>query len=253
MENGRVSGDFYDVHQALGGDHVFVVLGDVAGKGVHAAVVTSMARYTVRTLSAQGWSPGRALEQLNQALLADIEEERFCTVLYGRVGQDEADVTLDWTPGVTVTLALGGHPQPLVRWLDGSVTAVGQPGTALGLLNRVEIKEETVHLQPGEVLLAFMDGVTEARTGAEQFGEHRLADVLAAAAVGLRGSSWPPRRCPVGGRRRRPGAGRGAGVLVGARRRGGARPRGGVTTSVVMSGSPTPLYARLHDRGRRNG
>ncbi len=188
--NGRVSGDFYDVHQALGGDHVFV-LGDVAGKGVHAAVVTSMARYTVRTLSAQGWSPGRALEQLNQALLADIEEERFCTVLYGRIGQDEADVTLDWRPGVTVTLALGGHPQPLVRWLDGSVTVVGQPGTALGLLNRVEIKEETVHLQPGEVLLAFTDGVTEARTGAEQFGEHRLADVLAVAAGALRGSSGP--------------------------------------------------------------
>ena len=208
------------MHQALGGDHVFV-LGDVAGKGVHAAVVTSMARYTVRTLSAQGWSPGRALEQLNQALLADIEEERFCTVLYGRVGQDEADVTLGWRPGVTVTLALGGHPQPLVRWLDGSVTVVGQPGTALGLLNRVEIKEETVHLQPGEVLLAFTDGVTEARTGAEQFGEHRLADVLAAAAGGLRGSSGPRRR-PGRGRRRRPGAGGGAGVPVGARRRGGA-------------------------------
>jgi PAS domain S-box-containing protein len=187
---GRVSGDFYDVHQALGGDYAFV-LGDVAGKGVHAAVVTSMARYTVRTLSAQGWSPGRALDQLNQALLADIDEERFCTVLYGRVAQDAADVTLDWTPGVRITLALGGHPQPLVRWLDGSVTVVGQPGTALGLLNRVEIKEEAVHLQPGEVLLAFTDGITEARAGAEQFGEHRLADVLAAAAGGLRGNSGP--------------------------------------------------------------
>jgi PAS domain S-box-containing protein len=188
--SGRVSGDFYDVHQALGGDYAFV-LGDVAGKGVHAAVVTSMARYTVRTLSAQGWSPSRALEQLNQALLADVDEERFCTVLYGRVAQDAADVALDWTPGVRITLALGGHPQPLVRWLDGSVTAVGQPGTALGLLNRVEIKEEAVHLQPGEVLLAFTDGVTEAQDGGDQFGEHRLADVLAAAAGGLRGNTGP--------------------------------------------------------------
>jgi sigma-B regulation protein RsbU (phosphoserine phosphatase) len=188
--SGRVSGDFYDVHQALGGDDVFV-LGDVAGKGVHAAVVTSMARYTLRTLSAQGWSPGRALEQLNQALLADIEEERFCTVLYGRVAQDPVDVDAGWTPGVRVTLALGGHPQPVVRWLDGSVTAVGQPGTALGLLSRVEIKEETIHLQPGEVLLAYTDGVTEARAGVDQFGEHRLADVLAAAAGGLRGSTGP--------------------------------------------------------------
>jgi serine phosphatase RsbU (regulator of sigma subunit) len=88
---------------------------------------------------------------------------------------------------VRVTVALGGHPQPLVRWLDGSVTAVGEPGTALGLLTRVEVKEETVHLQPGEVLLAYTDGVTEARAGVDQFGEQRLADVLAAAAGGLRG------------------------------------------------------------------
>jgi PAS domain S-box-containing protein len=184
--SGRVSGDFYDVHQALGGDYAFV-LGDVAGKGVHAAVVTSMARYTLRTLSAQGWSPGRVLEQLNQALLNDVGEERFCTVLYGRIIQDPVDITTDWTPGVRVTLALGGHPQPLVRWLDGSVTAVGHPGTALGLLTRVEVKEESLHLQPGEVLVAYTDGVTEARSGVEQFGEHRLADVIAAAAEGLRG------------------------------------------------------------------
>ena len=186
----RVSGDFYDVHATLGGDHAFV-LGDVAGKGVHAAVVTSMARYTMRTLSAQGWSPGQVLEQLNQALLADVDAERFCTVLYGRVAQDPVDVERGWTPGVRVTLALGGHPQPLVRWLDGSVTAVGASGTALGLLTRVEIKEEAVHLQPGEVLLAYTDGVTEARAGVDQFGEQRLADVLAAAAGGLRGATGP--------------------------------------------------------------
>jgi PAS domain S-box-containing protein len=188
--NGRVSGDFYDVHQALGGDHA-LVLGDVAGKGVHAAVVTSMARYTLRTLSAQGWSPGRTLEQLNQALLSDVGEERFCTVLYGRIIQDPVDIATDWVPGVRVTLALGGHPQPLVRWLDGSVTAVGQPGTALGLLNRVEIKEESLQLQPGEVLVAYTDGVTEARSGVEQFGEQRLANVIAAAAEGLRGKRGP--------------------------------------------------------------
>ena len=185
--SGRVSGDFYDVHQTLGGDYAFV-LGDVAGKGVHAAVVTSMARYTIRTLSAQGWSPGRVLEQLNQALLTDVDEERFCTVLYGRVVQDPVDVDTDWTPGVRLTLALGGHPQPLVRWLDGSVTTVGQTGTALGLLNRVEVKEESLQLQPGEVLVAYTDGVTEARSGVEQFGEQRLADVVAVTAGGLRGA-----------------------------------------------------------------
>src|SRR3954452_20157792 len=143
-----------------------------------------MARWALGTLSAHGWSPACALEQLNQALLIDVGEERFCTVAYGGITQDPVDLEAGWTPGVRITLALGGHPLPLVRWLDGSVTAVGQPGTALGLLNRVEIKEETVHLQPGEVLLAFTDGVTEARGGAEQFGEHRLAEGRGAPAGG---------------------------------------------------------------------
>jgi serine phosphatase RsbU (regulator of sigma subunit) len=53
----------------------------------------------------------------------------------------------------------------------------------------VEIKEEPLHLQPGEVLVAYTDGVTEARAGTDQFGEQRLADVLAAAAGGLRGTT----------------------------------------------------------------
>ena len=69
------------------------------------------------------------------------------------------------------------------------MTVEGQPGTALGLLSRVEIKEETIQLQPGEVLVAYTDGVTEARRGVDQFGEQRLADMVAAAAGGLRGAT----------------------------------------------------------------
>ncbi|HEX2806300.1 MAG TPA: histidine kinase N-terminal 7TM domain-containing protein, partial [Kineosporiaceae bacterium] len=157
----QVSGDFYDVHRVLGGDWAFV-LGDVSGKGVEAAVVTSMARYTVRTLSAEGRSSQQVLEQLNRALLTDEMSERFCTVVYGRI--DGADLlktspldpptaatslaSLEGLAGLAVpdgsdtatihvTLTLGGHPRPLLRRRDGEVTAVGTPGTALGLVPRV--------------------------------------------------------------------------------------------------------------------
>ena len=206
---GQVSGDFYDVHRVLGGDWAFV-LGDVSGKGVEAAVVTSMARYTVRTLSAEGRTPRQVLEQLNRALLTDEASERFCTVVYGRIdGADllknsrihPAEVGAGFASdligmpapegaeprSIHVTLALGGHPPPLLRRADGTVTTVGVPGTALGLVARVDVEEAVVELVPGDVLLAYTDGVTEARRGGEQFGEERLAEVLATAAVGLRG------------------------------------------------------------------
>lgn len=181
----QVSGDFYDVHQALGGDWAFV-LGDVAGKGVHAAVVTSMARYTVRTLSAQGWSPKQVIEQLNQALLVEAEPERFCTVVYGRISERDGDGP---SAGVRLTIALGGHPPPLIRRVDGSVEAVGLAGTALGIVSLIDVQEVTVDLLPGEVLLAYTDGVTEARRDGDEFGELRLAQTLSGAAVGLRGKT----------------------------------------------------------------
>jgi sigma-B regulation protein RsbU (phosphoserine phosphatase) len=182
----HVSGDFYDVHQALGGDWAFV-LGDVAGKGVHAAVVTSMARYTVRTLSAQGWSPKQVIEQLNQALLVDVGPERFCTVVYGRIGERSVDVDGRPPPGIRLTIALGGHPAPLVRRVDGRIEAIGRSGTALGIVPVVDIEEVTVELEPGEVMVAFTDGVTEARCEGVEFGEERLAWTMATSATGLRG------------------------------------------------------------------
>jgi len=189
-QNSLVSGDFYDVHQAAGDEWAFV-LGDVSGKGVHAAVMTSMARYTVRTLSAQGWSPREVLEQLNDALAQPTDDERFCTVVYGRFTgprEDEPPGPDGGHGGIRIVLALGGHPQPLVRRRDGTVEPVGRPGTVLGLLSQVDVPETVVDLGPGEVLLAFTDGVTEARRGGEQFGEARLSMVLARAASGLLGA-----------------------------------------------------------------
>src|SRR4030095_2117199 len=111
------------------------VLGDVSGKGVHAAIMTSMARYTARTLSAQGWRPRQGLgqvqqwlvpahawrrrqvlEQLNESLLAADDPERFCTVVYGHVERHLPPP--DGPGGVRLTLALGGHPPPLLRRRD---------------------------------------------------------------------------------------------------------------------------------------
>ena len=191
---GGVGGDFYDVHPVGDGISAFV-LGDVAGKGVRAAVVTSMARYTVRTLSAQGWPPREVLQQLNRALQTADDPERFCTVVYGQVHPPGDDGPKEGS-GVRLVLSLGGHPPPLLRRRDRSVHPVGRPGTVLGLLPAVEVHEVTVDLAAGDVLLAYTDGVTEARSGDELFGEERLADVLAGVDDDFGDSS--PDHCPAG-------------------------------------------------------
>lgn len=167
-----VSGDFYDVHPAGPGRWAFV-LGDVSGKGAQAAVVTSMVRHTVRTLSAQSCTPPEVLGQLNRALLSGRDPERFCTVTYGHISYPPG------TDAVRVELALGGHPPPLLRRADGQVRAIGVPGTALGLLDEIDVRTTSIDLARGDVLFAYTDGVTETRRGDEQFGEQRLAAAFA--------------------------------------------------------------------------
>jgi PAS domain S-box-containing protein len=190
-----VSGDFYDVHPTGDGGWAFV-LGDVSGKGVRAAVLTSLVRHTVRTLSAQCHPPHTVLERLNDALLTGNDPEQFCTVAYGSIHR--ASSAQAGGLGVRITLALGGHPMPLRRRCCGEVTAVGAPGTALGLLEDVEVTDTEVDLAPGEVLLLYTDGVTEARRGSEWFGEERLARTLDEAVRAVEGSPRPgAASCPA--------------------------------------------------------
>ncbi len=172
----EIGGDFYEVFP-LGDGRWCAVLGDVAGKGAEAAAVTARVRFTVRALAAGAGQPQRMLRQVNTALMSDDEDdERFCTL---------ALVVLQPHPhGVRADVALAGHPQPLLRRADGRVCAVGEPGTALGLVVDPEVVTTTVQLSSGDALCLFTDGLVEARdAGGEELGVDRVADVLGAVDV----------------------------------------------------------------------
>jgi sigma-B regulation protein RsbU (phosphoserine phosphatase) len=114
-DGSEVGGDFYDVFQ-VGPDDWVVTIGDVSGKGVDAAVVTALVRYTLRAAAVANDAPSDALGVLNTVLLRH-DTERFCTVAFLRVRQQGEQVTC--------TLAAAGHPLPLLRHADGGTGLAG--------------------------------------------------------------------------------------------------------------------------------
>ena len=164
----EVGGDFYDVFQIGPGDWV-VALGDVCGKGVEAAVLTALVRYTLRALTVQEQDPSVVLAALNQVLLED-GSDRFCTVVLVRFRRDDH--------GWVATISAGGHPLPLHVGRDSQVREVGRTGSLVGALPQVRMTDTELRLEPGDVLTMFTDGVTEGRRGPEFFGEQRLRDAV---------------------------------------------------------------------------
>jgi len=148
-----------------------LMIGDVTGVGPEAAALTGIARYAARALAAQEHSPARLLTQLNETLVGFGLQDRFCTVLYAEL-HPGPDV-------LTIKIANGGHPYPYILRSDGHVEEIAIRGTLLGLLSDVTFEELELVLGPGDVLVAYTDGVTEARnpTGAF-FGTDGLVRVL---------------------------------------------------------------------------
>jgi PAS domain S-box-containing protein len=167
-----VGGDLYDLFGVE--DGWALVVGDVCGKGAEAAALTSMVRYTVRAETLHHAGPAEVLGLLNEAILRQRRDGRFCTVLHGRLEIEGA--------GARFTLASAGHPPPLVLRADGGVEAVPCTGSLLGVLPVVELPEVVVRLGPGDALVCYTDGVTECRGPEGLFGDERLGGVLAAAA-----------------------------------------------------------------------
>ena len=165
----EVGGDFYDVFEIGPGDWV-VGVGDVRGKGVEAAVVTALARYTIRAAAVRHSEPSDVLLTLNEVLLRDATD-RFCTVTLVRVRQDAS--------GWNACFACGGHPLPIAFGSDGPPRSVGEPGTLLGVFESPSVQDSSMSLGPGDGFVLYTDGITEARGADQLFGETRLLDAIA--------------------------------------------------------------------------
>jgi serine phosphatase RsbU (regulator of sigma subunit)/PAS domain-containing protein len=170
-----VGGDFYDLFAVEGG--AMVILGDVTGKGVQAAALTAMIRHSAKTAARFDPRPACVLSVVNDVLRGEPDFP-LVTVVCARL-HGEAPGAGAPDAGAIVDIASGGHPLPLRLDVDGSAHWVGRGGLVLGAMPDPTWPEERVALAPGETLLFYTDGATEAAGDGERFGEERLVHVAA--------------------------------------------------------------------------
>ena len=164
-----VGGDFYDVHGR--GEDWLLSLGDVCGKGVEAAALTGRTRQSIRTASYFDCRPQAVLGALNSVLF-DEHTREFVTVVCARIRRDDA--------GLAVEVASAGHPAPIVLRSDGRVEQVDVHGTAAGMVAEVEYEPASLHLETGDTMLMFTDGIDEAMGADGFYGLERLLALLPA-------------------------------------------------------------------------
>ena len=172
MEAARnVGGDFYDVIRLEDGQ-VGLAIADVSDKGVPAALFMMSSRTLLKGAAIGSPDPGDALREVNELLYDENESLMFVTVLYSIY--DPASGAL--------TYASGGHDAPLLVRSDGTSALLPLTGgVALGIVSDVRFHSRTVQLEPGDTVVFYTDGVTEAMNGdGEQFGVPRMSEVYEA-------------------------------------------------------------------------
>ncbi|HVL51729.1 MAG TPA: PP2C family protein-serine/threonine phosphatase, partial [Actinomycetota bacterium] len=146
------------------------VIGDVCGKGAEAAALSALARHTIRAANVTLRKPSRILAFLNH-LVIQGGYQRFITVAYCRIRPDEN--------GVRLTVGRAGHPPPLLLRGDGKVVALGRSGTLIGVTSEPNLSDQVTQVHPGESLILYTDGLTEARGLEGRFDQSRLEQELA--------------------------------------------------------------------------
>lgn len=166
----EVGGDFYDVF-AMGESRWGIAIGDVCGKGAEAAALTSLARYTIRALAGQ--DPGTVLQMLGEAVMRDPEllPERFLTALFVIAGWDDDTLVIE--------LACAGHPPPIVRRREGQIERVRARGPLIGMIPTPRYEVERVALVPGDSVVLYTDGLTDARAPVKMLTEADLGELIA--------------------------------------------------------------------------
>lgn len=165
----QVSGDFYDVVPA--GERAFLLcVADVSGKGVPAALLGSMLQASLRTQAPIATSVGAMVSNVNQLLCQGVANGQFATMFLGRV--DEATMSLSYVNA--------GHNHPVLLRANGARELLDKGGPMVGILDGIPFEEASVALAPGDRIVVYTDGLSEAMDAQmEMYGDDRIADFAA--------------------------------------------------------------------------
>lgn len=164
-----VGGDFYDVITLDDGSAVFV-LGDVSGKGISAALLAAMAQGGIQTQLGIGLSLAEALANLNRLIAQKSAANRFITLFCGKLDREG-----------NLSYVNAGHNPPILARSDGRVELLSTKSLVVGAFDFAEYQAKQTKLEPGDVIVVFTDGVTEAVNGSgEMFGDERLERLVSA-------------------------------------------------------------------------
>jgi sigma-B regulation protein RsbU (phosphoserine phosphatase) len=163
------TGDFFFTHRQE--DRTWIALGDVAGKGLPAAVVMAMIQEEledrIASCAMAECDPAQTAKRLHEFLAPLLPSNRFATAVIGWLRDDGR-----------LTIVNAGHPSPLIVRNDGTIDAVGSTGPILGVIPNAQWQSATLHLARGEALVLYSDGVSEAIVNGEELGVEGLREML---------------------------------------------------------------------------
>jgi sigma-B regulation protein RsbU (phosphoserine phosphatase) len=162
----EVAGDYYDV-VALEGGRTLLAVGDVSGKGAAAALIMANLRASLRTISGAGVSIGDVVGQLNDVMYCDTQSDQFITLF----------VCVYEPNSRSLSYVNAGHNAPRLVRADGTVESLDRRGLVLGVRSGVAYPVGATNLEPGDTIVAYTDGVSEAMNSSdEEFGEERIVE-----------------------------------------------------------------------------
>lgn len=166
----NLSGDFYD-YVTLSDKRMVMMIGDVAGKGLRAAMGMAAARSILRSVSRRAHGPSRALRDANLRIHRDLGSQLLLTLVYGVLDAETR----------TLQYCNAGHNPPLLVSANGKWRALKTGGLLMGVFDKQQFKSETIHLERGDLLLFYTDGLPEAHTPLPErveYSEQRILDFL---------------------------------------------------------------------------
>ena len=164
----EVGGDFFDLID-FGDGHVGIIVGDVSGKGIDAAIHTAEAKYMLRGFAVENPDPGFVIRSLNKALWTYIGEFTYVTLVYGIIDVQER----------TITYVSAGHePSIILRAQTHDIWEFQSSGPALGIVGDWDYHPSRAVLEPGDLLFCYTDGITDVPGDGARFGHERLRETI---------------------------------------------------------------------------